>query len=196
MSTGMGFPAHASHHAPCIMCRQNQEQIHSHDLSAPVEQVTNESYDDECTSHEIWCLITDQEMHRTIRFRLCWKKTNRGRALYADLPEYGLRKGDRVEPSPTLLDSADFDHLSFDKGPVLVKFWRPTPGAERCYHRNPLLDPALGTGMHTFSIDELHCLHLGVFQSWASTVVWLLIGHNFFKIQATLQGDRVRLSLK
>eukprot|EP00959_Pyramimonas_sp_CCMP1952_P473548 9501920-Pyramimonas_sp.AAC.2 len=65
--------------------------------------------------------------------------------------------------TPDMFDSLMFDSLSFGDGGKRVLFWRPTPD-ERTYHRNPLLDPDLGIGLHTFSLDELHCLHLGVLQ--------------------------------
>ncbi|CAK0791709.1 unnamed protein product, partial [Prorocentrum cordatum] len=60
--------------------------------------------------------------------------------------------------------------------------------AKRTYHRNPLLDiRILGTGIHTFSLDELHCLHLGVFKNWAGAAVWRLIDANVWGVAATLQ---------
>eukprot|EP00959_Pyramimonas_sp_CCMP1952_P074958 1566455-Pyramimonas_sp.AAC.1 len=155
-----------------------------------------EQYDELCQKHEIYVVIENVEAHRKIRFRLQRKHSDRGRSLTMNvqLPNQPLLfKGDRLEPTATMLDVRLFDSIT--EFPKIVKFWRAS-GNERTYHRNPMLDPALGIGMHTFSLDELHCLHLGVFQVWAAHVVWKLLMANVYGVNAPLQDDRIRLGLQ
>eukprot|EP00959_Pyramimonas_sp_CCMP1952_P440834 9229617-Pyramimonas_sp.AAC.1 len=83
-----------------------------------------------------------------------------------------LQAGDRLEATPLLPDVDAFDHIKVF--PCLVTFWRQHADS-RCYHRNPLLDSSIGTSLATFSLDELHCLHLGVFKNWGGLVIWRLI---------------------
>eukprot|EP00959_Pyramimonas_sp_CCMP1952_P081749 1707715-Pyramimonas_sp.AAC.1 len=160
MSTGMGFPSHSHNIAPCLMCRQSKFGIFNHDIAQPLSEHPHENYDTDCSAHEMYIVIENEEAHRIIRFRLERKSTYRGRgmAMNVALPNQPqLLKGDRLEPTPTLLDTNDFDRIT--TFPAIVKFWRPSK-RERVYHRNPILDESLGIGLHSFSIDELHCMHL------------------------------------
>eukprot|EP00959_Pyramimonas_sp_CCMP1952_P309829 6483375-Pyramimonas_sp.AAC.1 len=119
----------------------------------------------------------------------------RGRTVMKDfpdirtdkVPDVGIRKGDRLDPSPDMLDTQQFDDIS--EFPITLVFWRPTAN-ERCYHRNPLLNATIGTGLHTFAIDELHALHLGVFKVYVAHVFWILLLANVFEVSETLQEDK------
>ena len=57
--------------------------------------------------------------------------------MTADLPEYGLRAGDRLEPSKNVPDVGAF-FVFIVAFPVVVLFWRATMETS-ARHRNPLL---------------------------------------------------------
>eukprot|EP00959_Pyramimonas_sp_CCMP1952_P473547 9501920-Pyramimonas_sp.AAC.1 len=95
MSTGMGFPAHSSGHAPCVLCKTSHDAMLTHNISEPLEYHGPGDYDAECQKHEMWKFIPNAAMHRKVRFRLEFKSTFRGRALNEPIPELGLLKGDR-----------------------------------------------------------------------------------------------------
>eukprot|EP00959_Pyramimonas_sp_CCMP1952_P112404 2350179-Pyramimonas_sp.AAC.1 len=67
MSTGMGFPAHGSGHAPRILCGQSHEEILVHNMDAVIPHAPG-AYEDECRQQEKWVLIDSPELHRDIRF--------------------------------------------------------------------------------------------------------------------------------
>ena len=187
-----------------ILHKKSAEEISTHNIQEPLPHLSPDDYDAECKRHEHWCVVESAEMHRRIRFNLIRRHNFRGCGLFRDMPEYnglkagdraynGLKAGDRLEPTPKMLDTIRFDGLK--EFPTLVQFWRATRD-ERAYHRNPLIDPSIGTSLHTFSIDILHCLHLGFFKAWASSVVWTILLANIFNVNAPLQDDRVRLGLQ
>ena len=97
-----------------------------------------------------------------------------------------------------MLDTAEFDN----KGAVLpfkaflCCFWRPTK-EERVHHRNPLLDSRLGISIATFSIDEMHCVHLGICKVFCGTVIWKMLELNLFGPPGlTTKKDKVRYGLR
>ena len=196
LSTGMGLPSHSSKHAPCMFCTLDQDHIRKHNPPLPLPTHDAGYYSRECDRHEFTVHLASAEQYRKLRFRTEFKSTSRGRSVARDIPDLGVVKGDRIEPTRHLLDTADFDRVATDPFiPFTITMWRPTDDM-RVYHRNPLMDPALGTGLNSFSIDELHTLHLGVFQSWTATVIWRLIDFDVFKTGCTVQDDRVRLGLR
>ena len=83
-----------------------------------------------------------------------------------------LIPGDRLEPSPILLDVADFDLIN--TFPVVVIFWS-VASQSRALHRNPLFSEELGVGLHSLAIDILHTLYLGVVARWVVAALWLLV---------------------
>ena len=114
-------------------------------------------------------------------------KLGRGRTLRYDVPRLGLCKGDRLEPSGTLLDVGLFDEhpLPFD-----VVFWRThyigRATSDPFVHRNPLWDPVLHTSPHrTLAIDALHALYLGPCQRLVSTIFWRVIYANPWRFRGT-----------
>ena len=102
-----------------------------------------------------------------------------GRCLRADVPALGLRRGDRLEPSPALPDVSRFEELPADTGHAIV-FWRPSEET-LTRHRNPMFDADIGvTPNRSLTIDDLHCLYLGVFKIYAMTALWFLLTSGIF----------------
>ena len=99
-----------------------------------------------------------------------------GLALAGAVPELGLFPDDRLEPSPSLPDVSFLREvdLSHDKT-IRVVFWR-LANESLTKHRNPIFDERLGiSAKRSVTVDTLHCLYLGVFKSWCSVVIWVLI---------------------
>eukprot|EP00969_Alexandrium_andersonii_P311087 13745657-Alexandrium_andersonii.AAC.1 len=89
----------------------------------------------------------------------------KGLCLVSDVPSLKLRAGDRLEPSAELPDIGRFSTLK--EYPVVATFWR-SADQSLVQHRCPLFDPALGIlPYQSLVVDELHALHLGVYQEYA-----------------------------
>ena len=82
----------------------------------------------------------------------------RGLALVADIPEYGLLTGDRLEPSDSIQDVGRFDDLS--NFPLAAVFWR-SDCETRAKHRNPIMAPELGITTDSLLVDLIQALFLG-----------------------------------
>jgi hypothetical protein len=170
--------------------------LRDHDLRNPLLPHGPNCYDTECRSHEKWVILDSSELHRKARWRLVFKKKHKGRALSQDIPELGLKQNDRLVAIPSMLDTMDFDKLSnLEECPALICFWRPTQDA-KVHHRNPLLDASLGIGITSFSIDEMHCVHLGIMKVYIGTVFWRLLLANIFGLKLSTQDDLVSVGLQ
>lgn len=102
-----------------------------------------------------------------------------GRVLTADVPEVGLRKGDRLDPSVECPDTVS----GFDKNrPASCTFWRRSEES-MCRRRSPLFNRALGTDLAAAcGGDWLHTVSLGVLHRWNGWLVWALIRGNAWSI--------------
>ena len=96
-----------------------------------------------------------------------------GLCLTQDYTPLGLRKGDRLDPTPSLPDIGNFFELCCC--PVDVTFWRPDR-ATLARHRNPLFSLATGiTPYRCLTTDLLHAFYLGIVKQLACTCFWFLI---------------------
>jgi hypothetical protein len=194
LSSGMGLPSHASAHAPCMLCSCSKLQLRDHSLHNPLLPFGANSYHDECLKHEMWICIENRDVHRKIRWGLEWRSKHRGRALSIDVPECGLLKKDRIEPTLQMFDVQEFDNI--DTFPCLVLFWRPKPGKERTYHRHPCFCEELGIGLETLSLDSLHCVHLGIMKSFVGKVIWSCLCSNIYEFRLSRQDDLIAFGLQ
>ena len=81
--------------------------------------------------------------------------------MIADMPEWGLLKGDRLEPIPTMIDIGGFDGINMF--PFSVCFWRRSLETV-CRRRNPLFDERIGiTIENVIAVDSLHTNAQGVY---------------------------------
>jgi hypothetical protein len=113
-------------------------------------------------------------------------KLHRGRCLIRSIPGLPtLLPGDRLTPSPTLLDIGRLEETCT---PLEVVFWRPRRYGDQLldsvYHRCPLFDDLqLGTSPHrTVAIDSLHSLNYGPMQRWCSAALWRLLLANPWRV--------------
>ena len=68
-----------------------------------------------------------------------------GRALTRSIPGTPLQAGDRLEPTATLADAANFERIN--TFPARVTFWRPS-SATLAHFRSPLWDAPSGLESH------------------------------------------------
>ena len=115
---------------------------------------------------EIWVTCDMHDDYLRIRGCLDYDKREngpRGRALNWPLPDLGLDKGDRLEPSPAMPNiGAGFD--MHDIFPVKLLFWR-RKNETSSRHRNPLFEPETGINPYeVICIDGMHTNSEGTVQ--------------------------------
>ena len=105
-----------------------------------------------------------------------------GRALVADLPELGLAKGMRLEPTI----GGVVDVASFEAAPLgtRVCFWDRTKET-LCRHRHPLFRAGTGCSITILGVDWMHTACLGVVQYMVHAVLWAIVFANPFLVPGT-----------
>ena len=200
LSSTLGFPTWQSFHAPCFLCACNRSTMFDFTetrLESDHWGKRERSYEDECTSHEIRVNIINEDVRDTIlemgMLHFARNRKARGRVLAADIAALGLKRGDRLEPSSQLSDTNDFESRDL---PFTAVFWRPRVDergriASWTLRRNPLFHPGLGTTPDSLlHLDTLHCLYLGVFQSFVLCVLLAVIKANIFNVVGPAEVKR------
>ena len=203
LSSSLGMVATGSKRYPCALCRctRGQDSWETlEDLSAMEhgwEPNTLDTYLSAVHRCQFKRYLGTAE-YTAVRQAL-WNdlrpKGNRGRRLDKDLPELGLRKGDRLEPSPELSDTAAFDKLRPLHGErLLVTFWR-TSEETSVKHACPLFAPETGLSpARSIAVDWLHCLSLGIWLNYISVVIYGVIdGDAFGRATATARERRLHV---
>jgi hypothetical protein len=155
---------------PCFLCTSDRSGLYKVSglsaVSFPHRLLTLADYRQRVARCQVWKTLSAREV---LQVQGCLEFDRRdrgphGRALKVDV--CGLSKGDRVEPHAGFPDVG----LPLPVG-VPVLFWRSSE--ERgVKHSNPLFDDATGIDpTTTIVIDPLHCLSLGVFQSFLAALV-------------------------
>lgn len=137
-------------------------------LGFPLDAKTQSDVDKARAACEIIITLT-VALHRAIDVRLAYDNRKRadgfkGRFLMYDVPVSRgeeLRRGDRLEPSPELLDiGSAFDDLNLF--PIRVVCWRSSK-SHIVQHKNPFWNEAIGcTPDRHLGVDPLHTMALGV----------------------------------
>ncbi len=128
-----------------------------------------------CDSAEREAVITSSAALDSLTGTLVYDKRkggNHGRCLGSAIGALDLQQGDRLEPSVLCPDPSAIDEC--ESFPLTLKFWR-SASESLCNHRNPVFHLHTGVTPQTLCVDELHTMHLGVFQSFVLTVCWKLI---------------------
>ena len=191
-ANGWGFPSWSSLF-PCFICNILKSAI-----TNPKSRFTDRhdyEYERACQASEIVVSITHDAQLTELRFALETDNKKKGLALRRDITSTSrrLKAGDRLEPSADMPDIYKVLRLAVGDLPVVLTFWRPSK-SPIVLHRNPVICAELGTGYSTFSIDVLHCLHLGVFLAYATRVIWLLINADAFGTRETRIADHLKVS--
>ena len=190
-----GFPSWQSLRFGCPCCGASKDELYDvRDIDKftwPWPRHDAAAYGQACSACELKRVITAGTW-RHLRASLHYdkrpdSKAFRGRCLQADLAELNLKKGDRLEPSPTLLDTGcNFDQLIW---PQTFTFWRRSEETT-CRHRNPLYADDICTSPDkTTAFDWLHTLSWGVFKVFLTWFVHQLWEANVFGVPG--KGDAV-----
>ena len=198
-ASSLGFPTWKSLAAPCFCCNGHTDNLYDflriNALSLPWQEHKQEDYEHACQLCERWVVIETTAMHAHILGVLRYDKRAygfHGRALCNNIPSLGMLIGDRLEPSPSLLDIAEFDLIS--RFPCEVLFWRTTVET-LVHHRCPLFNIAIGVTTLMICIDTLHTLHLGVIKYYIQVVFWRLLLHEAFEADGT-QHERIIIGVQ
>ena len=190
-ATSLGLRSWKHHTHPCFCCFGRKgpdgddpdldwERVDNlSPLNMPWGTKRQEWYDAACTAAERHVEVRDRRLFTELVAALEMDRRDRGahgRRLMVDFDTLGLTAGMRLEPSANHWDVyAIDDWMANWPGLVRLTFWSPKPD-DGVLHRNPILDPdRTGVGIEVFAFDEMHSLHEGVFQDYASHALWRLI---------------------
>jgi hypothetical protein len=112
----------------------------------------------------------------------------KGRRLLADFDEFGLKAGDRLEPTHDMPDVAAFDSRLT---PFTATFWRSSLDT-LTRRRNPLFRKGTGLSIESLGIDVLHLLSLGVYQVFLGRFFWDIIILDLFRFKCNLEARQDR----
>jgi hypothetical protein len=196
----IGLPSWSSLLHPCFACIATKDQLlalgDASPVSGPYPDVTQLMYEDACEECEVWVQIETKLELALLVGRLFFDNErggSKGRAVRRPgLPEFGLRAGDRLEPTRSLADVSLLEYIAVF--PCWVLFWRP--GSQTvALHRNPIFGPGTHTTTRRLALDTLHCLNLGVYKAYCMTVLWRLILSNVWQVHCNTQDVLIQLSV-
>ena len=195
-----GLPSWKDADHPCPFCTcttANMFDWHGVTLAAfPWSAKTHLEYDEACIDCEVPVELS-HEAWRKLRALLDIHQSDsgnsaRGRSLTVDVPELGLCKGDRLDPS---FDCPDICSGFDESRPARCVFWRRNEES-LARRRNPLFNPALGTDIASAcGGDWLHTISLGVLRRWNGWLVWALIRGNAWNIPKNSLGALAKASI-
>ena len=199
LSSSWGFPSTGSLE-PCIYCHIGVERdflrvAGMSPLNGPFRKKTMEEYLRACDRCEIVVHVATWSDLTKIRGSLIYndKDTVRGRGLNNDLPEFNLKKNDRLEPTLDMLDVGEIDawkEASFE--PATLNFWRRS-AETYARHRNPFLEAELGTNLESFAVDWLHSLSLGPMNKFLARFCMQLFTLNCWRAGPAVSSSQERL---
>jgi hypothetical protein len=186
-SHNLGFPGLNDSISPCIWCfgTPDLETFYSTAGLSPLGSgfvaKTEEAYREACRKCETKLRLSPADRNRVVR-NLDYDKRKKdgagGRALSADIPELGLSKGFRIEPSAELPNVGDLETVS---AAVEVTFWNHKQETST-RHRNPLFSDKTGVTSDCLGIDIMHTSALGTTQFVIHPLMWRLVEVNVFKV--------------
>ena len=189
-----GLPSVTSYWSPCCFCEATKEDMyHNFDLCSltdlPWAEQHGERYQEECDRvRKVITLHTNADRTHLLKMGApvyLKGKKGRGRTLACDVPRFGLKAGDRLEPGAPvgaphgwLMNVAD---LETEPTPLSLTFIRNSKDArgrlmDKLWHINPIFDTELGTSpQRTVALDTLHGYYFGPMTRYASAVLWRII---------------------
>lgn len=184
----MGMPSWSSSKRPCFKCTATSPSLHRYyDITAfglPWAPTTCGMYEAACRRCETRVPLHSnaqcRELANALRYHKQGSKTKvKGRSLTKALPDFGLARTSRLEPSVSLPDISQLEAL--ESFPVEVCFWNPRN--DSCArHRNPLL---VDSGLELIAVDAMHTLHLGVFKECVAYFINALLRVDAFRSDET-----------
>ena len=170
---------------PCFACVGFGQDLFNPNGNSPSglrwQCAADGDYDGSCSRCEKLVRITsiaDRALIlRNLEYDTRPSRGNNGRCLKTDLPALALRQGDRLEPSHVLDDIGAFERFPIGE---VATFWRRSEeGGAR--HRNPCFMADMGlSGDRCLTFDVLHCLHLGVMNTYCAVSLWEILDSGVF----------------
>ena len=185
---------HGQH--PCPWCKARLDQLFDYAdfnaLGMPFGEQTQTDYNSDCAACEKHLVLTHRQLIR-VRSALRYdprpgSHTAKGRALVEDLPELGLCKGDRIEPSITCQNIAAIDDAT-GYG-FAYTFWR-VANTTCTHHRNPIFEVGIGISLSSLMVDWLHCCSLGVFQHFGAYLSNALLSANAWAVPSGMRWQAI-----
>ena len=192
----LGVATWSSYISSCPLCHTVSGDLYIatelSPLGPPGERKTLDTFEAACSSCEIKRVLDAAEVE-LVNDHLFFDKSDKGshgRALLADIPTLGLRKGDRLEPTRGTPNVAVLDPAA---APISATFWRPS--CETAYrHRCPLFSRETTLSPENLGVDWLHTISLGIAQAWLAYLVWDLLLANVFDLHGRA-ADRLELGV-
>lgn len=185
----LGLPSVVAKHSPCPYCTCTKATLHLQYQQISVGDWPWEphvhSYEEMCAAREVSIQIIAEDERALLSSALEYigKPKGRGRTVVLGIVIGGvqLEVGDRLVPSPLMLDTAVVD---FGPLPLQLLFWRErkdNTGAIRdaVINRCPLFNDELGTSPKaTLAVDSLHTLNYGPMMRLCSAAIWRVLLSN------------------
>ena len=193
-ATTRGFQTWVHKAFPCNQCWCEKSELcvvgAEYEEGLPWALVSEADYDLACSSCEQTVVIRDRATLSRVRAALWFDRRKKGsktlpvmegRGLRVDVKvgDQTLKAGDRLEPSNHTLDTHTFG-LGTLVFPIIAIFWR-IRNETFATHRNPLFTIP-GFSVNRFVPDILHCVYLGVAQSWLGAAIWSLFKSDVWKL--------------
>jgi hypothetical protein len=185
----LGLGSWAKTYNPCPICTVGKDAMLS-DWSGlgfggmPAADRVREDYLSACSECEIEVNLASEADLRELIANLAYTlggHSAKGRAVIRAIPRFGLARGDRLEPSKTLVNP---NLLEKAEVPLVVYFWRNRRDRSRrvmnwLSHRCPLFGPHTEIWpATTLTIDSLHCVYLGCMARWTSATLHRILQAN------------------
>ena len=198
-----GFPTGAHHANPCFLCDASggpdgtwRETEGVSMFSSPWHAKTFEMYDAACRACESHVRIktTDDWQVFLGHVHTSRRRERGGQITTTDIPALGIAKNLRVDSSPTCRSSLKLEEFaaSFPPAGVDITLWNPS-AETLARHRNPLF--GIDLRYEYLLPDELHTMHLGVFQIFVHTVLWDLIICDAARLKAWVCKNPMQLEV-
>ena len=176
----LGFPSCADGLSPCPLCWATLADCYCLQGISPVTTPWMRKswldYRAACDTCEIIIDPLGLPLWRKFRASLAYdarKEGAHGRALLVDIPEAGLQRGDRLEPSEDVMNIGDgFDLVC----PRRAVFWRRSADT-MTRHRNPCCG-----GRPDVRLGWMHTGPLGVVKYFLGWLMWELINANVWNV--------------
>jgi hypothetical protein len=183
----LGLPTWKDKAHPCPYCTCSSGTMlsklrHTSSDFLPWLAKSHSTYEQACDACEV-VVDLNRDQWLAVKRALFWDKREnggRGRCLMYALPALHLEEGDRLEPTPAMIDVADFD--SATTFPLRAVFWRRT-SETAARHRAPIFSEGCGVTIEkVMAIDSLRTLSLGVFKVFVGHVFWKILQSDVFGI--------------
>ena len=152
----LGLSGRASKYNPCQFCTLCKDELHSLNQCCSMGHSDvplwplrgHEEYESACRRCEVDLVCTTAAERKMVSDSIEWapKKARRGPTVIRDVVIGGvaLKIGDRLEPSPSLLDIAGLPRAAL---PLRATFWRARRGERDGVVLDPILHRSQGAGM-------------------------------------------------